>query len=81
MVEYSEIENKIVEYVKNEILGTLSKLEVSETLDTLDLDSLDAIEILMFCEDEFNIEIDDEKAESCESIKDLVNLVDKLING
>ncbi len=49
-------------------------------IDDLDADSLDAVEVIMAIEDEFDIEIDDEDAEGFKSIGDIVNYVNSKIS-
>lgn len=73
----------IFERVKGalEELGCVSNIEdVTEdsTADSLGLDSLDAIELQMGLEEEFDIEIADEDYEKCSTIGDVVDLVEKL---
>ncbi|NLC04835.1 MAG: acyl carrier protein [Tissierellia bacterium] len=46
----------------------------------LDADSLDAVEIMMELEDEFDIEIPDEDAESFKTIGDIVKYVESKIS-
>lgn len=46
----------------------------------LDADSLDAVEVVMELEDEFDIEIPDEDAESFSTIGDIVKYIDKKIS-
>jgi len=55
------------------------KMETS-MIDDLDADSLDAVEVIMAIEDEFDIEIDDEDAEGFKSIGDIVNYVKSKIS-
>jgi acyl carrier protein len=43
----------------------------------LHADSLDRIEMMMRCEEEFGITIDDPEAESCRTVADVVALVDR----
>lgn len=45
----------------------------------LDADSLDAVEVMMGIEDEFDIEIPDEDAEKFKNIGDIVNYVQSKI--
>lgn len=45
-------------------------------MDDLDADSLDAVEIIMALEDEFEIEVPDEEAESFKSIGDIVKYIE-----
>lgn len=46
--------------------------------DDLGADSLDAIELIMACEDEFHIEISDEQLDRVRTVADIVRLIDKL---
>lgn len=46
-------------------------------MDDLEADSLDAVEIIMALEDEFEIEIPDEDAEGFENIGDIVKYVEE----
>lgn len=46
----------------------------------LGMDSLDHVELVMFIEEEFEIEIDDEKADSIKTVADIIKLVDSIIN-
>ncbi|MBK5252692.1 MAG: acyl carrier protein [Peptostreptococcaceae bacterium] len=50
-------------------------------IDDLDADSLDAVEVIMAIEDEFDIEIEDEDAEGFKSIGDIVNYVNSKISA
>ncbi len=45
-------------------------------MEDLDADSLDAVEIIMTLEDEFDIEIDDEDAEGFKTIGEIVKYID-----
>ena len=46
----------------------------------LEADSLDAVEIIMAIEDEFEIEVPDEDAEKFQSVGDIVKYIDEKIN-
>ena len=48
-------------------------------MDDLDADSLDAVEVMMALEDEFNIEIPDEDAEEFKNIGDIVRYIESKI--
>lgn len=72
-----------VEKVITEKLGVPD--DVVLCLDTerhdLWMDSLDDVELLMFIEEEFDIDISDEKWETCYSIRDMVILVEEVIHA
>ena len=72
------------EKIKGIISEQLSAEEASITMETnlmkdLEADSLDAVEIIMAIEDEFDIEIPDEDAEKFQNIGDIVRYVDEKI--
>lgn len=71
----------IFEKIKEIIVDQLGVEEEMITMDTnmmkdLDADSLDAVEIILGVEDEFEIEIPDDVAEKFETVGDLVSYVD-----
>lgn len=53
-------------------------LEDSNLKDDLGADSLDAVEIIMDIEDEFNIQIDDTEAENIKTVGDIVKYIEAL---
>jgi acyl carrier protein len=68
--------------VKEIIIGALSvdedKVVLEASLsDDLEADSLDAVELIMAIEDEFGIEIPDEKAGEMKTVKDIVDYVEE----
>ena len=72
------------EKVREIIVEQLSVDESMVTMDTnlmkdLEADSLDAVEIIMAIEEEFDLEIPDEEAEKCKMVGDLVKYVDNNI--
>jgi len=61
-----------------EQLGVEEGVEITETtslMKDLEADSLDAVEIIMALEDEFDIEIPDEDAEKFQNIGDIAEYV------
>ncbi len=54
--------------------------EINENMDFIEdlgADSIDLVELIMFCEDEFKIELDVDEYEGVKRIKDIVVLVEK----
>lgn len=47
--------------------------------DDLGADSLDAVELIMAIEEEFDIEVNDEAAQQINQVKDIVEQVEKLV--
>lgn len=66
---------------KDEHKDFLIKDLSSETDGTLELDSLDVIEVIMRLEEEFDIEISDEEIESLVVFPDLLALVESHLDG
>ncbi len=67
------VETKVIELVK-ELLG-LETLSADAKFADLDVDSLDAVEIIMAIEDHFKIEISDEEAQAITSISTAVEVI------
>lgn len=71
----------VFDKIKEIIVEQLSVEENDVTLETnlmkdLEADSLDAVEIIMAIEEEYEIEIPDEEAEKFATVADLVNYVE-----
>lgn len=71
---FEKIKNIIEEQLDIKDQG---KITMESTIsDDLQADSLDAVEIIMAVEDEFDIEIPDEIAEGFKTIKDILSYVE-----
>ncbi|WP_312648649.1 acyl carrier protein [Aminipila sp.] len=71
--------------IKEIIIEQLSVDESQVNLEThlmkdLEADSLDAVEIIMAIEDEFDIEVPDEDAEKFQCVGDIVKYVEEKLN-
>jgi len=69
--------------IKAIIVEQLSVIDPSDikqdtSFDSMDIDSIDAVEIIMAIEDEFEVEIPDEVAEEFTSIADIMNYLNSL---
>jgi acyl carrier protein len=74
----------VFDKIKEIIMEQISVDEDAITMDThlmrdLEADSLDAVEIIMAIEDEYDIEVPDEEAEKFQSVGDLVRYVEEHI--
>ncbi|MBP3816020.1 MAG: acyl carrier protein [Firmicutes bacterium] len=72
----------VFEKIKEIIMEQLSVDEAMVTMETnlmkdLEADSLDAVEIIMAIEEEYDIEIPDEEAEKFQLVGDLVKYVEE----
>lgn len=75
----------VFENIKDIIIDQLNVDDSMITMDTnlikdLEADSIDAVEIIMAIEEEFDIEIPDEDAEEFEFVGDLVKYVESHID-
>ena len=66
---------KIAALVAKELKMDAAQVTENITLQGLGADSLDLMKITMKLEEQFGIEIDDEKAESLRDVKDVVDYV------
>lgn len=69
---------KIIEIICEQASLEVGEVDInSETnfKEELDIDSLDAVEIIMAIEDEFNVEIADEVAEKLSTVGELVDYI------
>ena len=71
------IETRVINIV-NDVLGVEASVE--DTFDDLYADSLDLVEIIIECEQEFGYPIRDDKAQNLKTVGDLVNLIKDLDN-
>ena len=71
-MEHSEIFEKVAD-IASDVLG-INADEVTEetTFDDLDADSLDRLQLVTAMEEEFDIEIDDEKLEAINSVAEAI---------
>ena len=74
----------VLDVIKGMIIDQLGVSEDELQLETnlmkdLEADSLDAVEIIIAIEDEYDIEIPDEDAERFQTIGDIVSYVEKAI--
>ena len=74
-MDRSEIFSKVVE-VTADIMGVEEEdLSEATTFDDLDADSLDRLQLVTALEDEFGLEIDDEKLMAISSLSDAVDAI------
>lgn len=68
------VENKVREIIADQLgLGEDDVQLDSSLTDDLGADALDFMELVMACEEEFEVEIDDEDAEKFKTIADVVS--------
>lgn len=57
------------------------KITIDSTFEELGIDSLDGVNILFGVEEEFNINIPDEEAQQIRSVRQMVEGIEKLLEG
>ena len=77
-MERQEIESKVIEILVDKLGIDQESVKMESKLeDDFGADFLDCVEIIMELEHEFPIRIPDEDAESVETVKDIVDLVER----
>lgn len=74
------IEERVINIVKDVLGMEGEKITSADTFDDLYADSLDLIDIIIECEQEFGYSIRDDKAQNLKTVGDLVNLITDLDN-
>lgn len=74
------IEEKVISIVSEVLEIESEKITSADTFDDLYIDSLDLIEIIIECEQEFGYPIKDDKVQNLKTVEDLVNLIKDLDN-
>lgn len=72
---------KIIEVLANHLEMDAAEINESTTLESLDVDSLDTVEIMMEIEDEFGVEINAADIGTGKTVKELADYVDNKVNG
>ena len=69
--------DKVKKIVVEQLGVEADEVQMTSTfVDDLGADSLDIVELIMAFEEEFNIEIPDEKAEKIKTVEDVVKYID-----
>ncbi|CAL4993052.1 unnamed protein product [Urochloa decumbens] len=76
----AETVNKVMSIVKTQLaLGADAALTPESKFTDLGADSLDTVEIVMALEEEFEITVEEDNAQSITTIQDAAELIDKLV--
>ncbi|MFC1884979.1 acyl carrier protein [Thermodesulfobacteriota bacterium] len=75
-----EIEKKVIEVLAEKSCVDALKIKMETSLiDDLGMDSLDAMEAVFQFEEQYGIEIDDEKMRKFRKVKDVVDYINELL--
>lgn len=75
-MERNEILEKIIEIASDVLGANPDDVNEQTTFDDLDADSLDRLQLVTAMEDEFDLEIDEEKLLSISSVADAVEAIE-----
>ena len=77
-IETNDTARKITAIIADKLHIDAATVTPQSTLQDLGADSLDMVDIVMKVEEEFGIEINDEKIEQLHNVQDFVNYVQEL---
>jgi acyl carrier protein len=70
-----KIEGKVLEIVAARVDRDVSDIPIDKTFEELGFESIDALDIMFALEDEFEVTIPDDVAESINCVKSLVDII------
>ncbi|MCX6623045.1 MAG: acyl carrier protein [Acidobacteria bacterium] len=76
-----ELTKKVIQIIADTQRMPVDKITPDSTFQELGIDSLDGINILFALENEFNISIPDDAAQTIRSVREMIEGVGKLIDG
>ena len=72
------MKERILEIIAEQVNRSVDELDPSmEFIDDLNMDSIELVELIMSVEDEFDIEIDEDRLEKVRSIGDVLDLLEE----
>lgn len=81
MTRREEIFNTVVDVLEEQLVVDPEDITEQTSLhEDLNMDSLDDVEVTMALEERYNVTVTDEEAARCVTVKDIVDLVDQLVN-
>lgn len=76
--ERAQVQEAIVAIVAEQLSKKKEEIDAAATLDSLGMDSLDRVEVVMRIEEEFGVELSDEKVDTICTLDDLIAYVASL---
>ncbi len=77
-VERAQVQEAIVAIVAEQLSKKKEEIDSAATLDSLGMDSLDRVEVVMRIEEEFGVEMSDEKVDTICTLAELIDYVTTL---
>ena len=82
MTDRSDTATRVRKLISEHMEKTYDEVsEGASLVDDLGVDSLDSVEIVMAIEEEFDLEVSDNEAEHLTTVKDVVDLVERLLQA
>jgi len=79
-MENDELEKKVFELISNAAAVTADRVKPESKIeDDLGIDSIDTVELALFLEDEFDIEINDEDFNKIKTVQDVIDYMKKKV--
>ena len=70
------IQQRVIHLVADHFSEPEDRITTATSFADLGADSLDTIDVVMAVEEEFHMDVDDDKADACKTVADLVALVE-----
>jgi len=80
-MSHEELTQRVIKVIADTQHMALEKIAPESTFAELGIDSLDGINILFAVENEFNVNIPDEAAQTINSVQEMVEGIGKLLDG
>ncbi len=75
----AEVENRVLRLIADNQRKDVSLVTIDSTFEALNIDSMDAVNIVFAIENEFNVNVPDEEMKNIRSVRDIVEGVQKLV--
>lgn len=69
------VEAKVKGIIADQLEVAIDRLSMETTFEDIDADSLDIVELVMVLEEEFDLEISDQKIENIKTVGDVINYI------
>jgi acyl carrier protein len=76
-----ELTQRVISVIATAQKLPLERITIDSTFEELGIDSLDGVNILFALENEFNINIPDDKVEGVRSVRQMVESLEKVVSG
>lgn len=71
------LREELKELAKENLDLDVEKIDFTEKIDDLDIDSIDLLDFIMSIEDKYDIEFSDDELDNIESLEDILAIIEK----